>query len=257
MTAKIPAHSDSQGTTIQVPKIPSLPKFEIYHSDCLEILRTLPDNVADAIIMDPPYPNRTPLGGKTARAKALQAANTFGDLNINGLEWLLRAIALESKRLVKPTGSMLVFCDSSMHIQIVPAIQSCGPRYEDVIVWDKDQFGRGSGFRKQHELIAHFTFDKPMYHDHSIPNVIQCKRVSKRLHPNQKPLQLLKYLIQVVCPEGGTVLDPFMGTGSTGQVCLWTQRNFIGVELNRQYFELADKLLGALQARLCAQLGSR
>jgi methylase of polypeptide subunit release factors len=88
--------------------------IDIRHGDCL------PDRVADAIIMDPPYPNRTPSRGQSEKAEALQAANTHGDLNMTGLLWLVREIALESKRLIQPTGSLLVFCDAQMFFQLVP-----------------------------------------------------------------------------------------------------------------------------------------
>ena len=245
------------GTTPPVQKTRSLPQFDIFEGDCLEVLPTLPDGAADALIMDPPYSNQRPSRGHSDEVVELRAANRHGDLTIDGLLWLMRKIAVEGQRVVKPTGSLLVFCDAKIFFRIVPAIESAGLRYRGVIVWDKKHFGTGVGFRSQHELIANFSFTKPTYFDHSIGSVITCKRASPRLHLNQKPVGLLKKLIRVVCPEGGVVLDPFMGMGSAGMACLWSGRSFIGVELNREHFELADKLLRGLQAQLQAQLGSR
>jgi site-specific DNA-methyltransferase (adenine-specific) len=108
----------------------------------------------------------------------------------------------------------------------------------------------GSAFRKQHELIAHFTYDRPQYHDHSTGNVIRFKRVSMREHSNQKPAELLEQLIRVVCPMDGMVLDPFMGIGSTGVACLTTGRKFIGIELNKSHFDLADRRLRSAERQL-------
>jgi site-specific DNA-methyltransferase (adenine-specific) len=129
-------------------------------------------------------------------------------------------------------------------------IESGGPRYQDVIVWDKQHFGMGTAFRKQHELIAHFSYDTPQYHDHTTGNVIPCKRVSIREHLNQKPVELLERLIRVVCPVGGTVLDPLMGVGSTGVACLTAGRNFIGIELNKHHFDIADRRLRSMEHQL-------
>lgn len=61
------------------------------------------------------------------------------------------------------------------------------------------------------------------------------------LHPTQEPVPLLKYLIKTYTNEGATVLDPFMGSGSTGVACMNTGRNFIGFELDDGYFDIAKK----------------
>ena len=65
----------------------------------------------------------------------------------------------------------------------------------------------------------------------------------KRIHPTQKPVALLEYLIKTYTNEGETVLDNCMGSGSTGVACINTNRNFIGYELDEKYFEIARKRL--------------
>ena len=65
----------------------------------------------------------------------------------------------------------------------------------------------------------------------------------KNLHPTQKPVALLEYLIKTYTNEGETVLDNCMGSGSTGVACINTNRNFIGYELDEKYFEIAEKRL--------------
>ena len=82
---------------------------------------------------------------------------------------------------------------------------------------------------------------------HSYPKTIQTfpkdKRTSKQLHPTQKPVALMEYLIKTYTNEGETVLDFTMGSGSTGVACVNTGRNFIGIELDKEYFEIAQKRL--------------
>ncbi len=63
----------------------------------------------------------------------------------------------------------------------------------------------------------------------------------KSLHPTQKPVELLEYLIKTYTNEGETVLDNTMGSGSTGVACVNTNRNFIGIELDDEYFEIAKE----------------
>jgi site-specific DNA-methyltransferase (adenine-specific) len=62
-------------------------------------------------------------------------------------------------------------------------------------------------------------------------------------HPTVKPVDLMRYLVTLVCREGGTVLDPFMGSGTTGIACIRTGRKFIGIERDARYFEIARQRL--------------
>lgn len=73
---------------------------------------------------------------------------------------------------------------------------------------------------------------------------------ARGLHPTQKPVALLEYLIRTYTNEGETVLDFTMGSGSTGVACVNTNRNFIGMELDQQYFEIAKKRIVEAQAQL-------
>jgi site-specific DNA-methyltransferase (adenine-specific) len=206
--------------------------FEIYCDDCVKILPNLPDRCADAIITDPPYATLSSRG-RSGKARALAAADPYGAIPRHGLDWIMREVARQSVRLVKPTGSLLCFCDDKMLLHLVPVIESCGPRFTDVVVWDKGHIGVGRGFRKQYELLAHFTYGSPRYHDKSTPNVIRSKRATQRRHQNQKPFNLLTRLIEVVCPRPGVVLDPFMGSGTVGLASLNVGRDFIGAEVDR------------------------
>ena len=74
-------------------------------------------------------------------------------------------------------------------------------------------------------------------------NIIESKRPYKPLHPTQKPVALLEYLIKTYTNEGDTVLDSCMGSGSTGVACINTGRKFIGIELDGDYFEISKKRL--------------
>ena len=73
------------------------------------------------------------------------------------------------------------------------------------------------------------------------------KRAVKNTHPTVKPLSLMEYLCKLsATPTGGTVLDPFMGSGTTGMACKKTNREFIGIELDEHYFEIAEKRIASV-----------
>jgi DNA modification methylase len=222
----------------------------IYHSEALDTLRQLPDASIDAIITDPPYcsgavgeAQRTAAPGQGLRSENLHRFGWFQGDNMGtaGLVWLLRSMAFEAMRVVKPTGSLLVFCDWRMVSSIQPAIESAGLRFQDLIVWDKGSMGLGAGFRKQHELILHFTMGEPAYHDKGTANVLACPRVPKarRKHQAEKPVPLIRRLLRVVCPPGGVILDPFMGSGPVGEAAIGEGRTFIGIERNSEHCNAA------------------
>ena len=73
-------------------------------------------------------------------------------------------------------------------------------------------------------------------------------------HPTQKPVALMEYLIRIYTKEGDTILDPFMGSGTTGVACARLNRNFIGIEINPQYFEIAQRRIAEAQAQMTLNL---
>jgi len=213
-------------------------------------MATLADGSVDALIMDPPYCSgsvsetaRTAAGGQGLRSGTIARFGWFvGDnMGTAGLVWLLRAVAFEGLRAVKPSGSMLVFCDWRMLANLAPAIESTGWRYQGLIVWDKGTMGLGNGFRCQHELIMHFTAGAPEYHDKGTPNVIVCPRVGadERVHQTEKPIDLLARLVRVVAPRDGVVVDPFCGSGTTLAAALMEGRRAIGNDRAAAHVEAA------------------
>lgn len=230
---------------------------QLIQGDCVDALRSL-NTPVDAIIMDPPYcsgsvseASRTTAKGQGLRSETIQRLGWFvGDnMGTAGLMFLLRTVAAESTRLLKPTGSLLCFCDWRMVPNIAPAIESVGLRFQNLVVWDKGHMGLGAGFRTQHEIILHYTAGRPEYHDKGTPNVLGAKRVGyrEREHQTQKPTALIEALVKVVAPPDGAVLDPFMGSGTTGVASVRTGRSFIGIEKDPNYFAIAKRRITAIE----------
>ncbi len=233
-------------------------KTEIIQGDCLAVIKSLPAGCVDCVVSDPPYcsggfseAGKQRATGQGLRSETRKRVDWFdGDkMTSAGLSHLLRSVAFESIRLLKGPGSMLFFTDWRMVPLMAPAIESAGLKYQNMIVWRKPSVGLGHGFRPQHEIILHFAAGAAKYHDKSTGNVIGEKRINPqtRQHPTQKPVELLQTLLRVVCPEGGTVFDPFGGAGSTAVAAEGIGRSALIVERSPEHCATARARLGNVQ----------
>jgi site-specific DNA-methyltransferase (adenine-specific) len=233
---------------------------EIILGDCLEVMRSMPDESVDAVITDPPYcsggfseTGRRQAKGQGLRSETIRDVGWFVNDNMGtaGLVWLLRSVAVGAARLLRDGGSLCLFTDWRMIVNVAPALESSGLRLQNVVVWDKGNAGLGRGFRAQHEMVLHFTKGTGVFHDASTGNVLRIPRVNHatREHQTQKPVELMQRLIRVVAQPNGTVLDPFAGSGTTGVAALLEGRRFIGIEREAAYVEIARRRIAEAQAQ--------
>lgn len=237
-------------------RVEHIGRATLYLGDALEVMDGL--SKVDAVITDPPYcsgsvseASRTAAKGQGLRSENIAKLGWFvGDnMGTAGLASLLRSMAFRALKILNPAGSILVFCDWRMVPTLAPTIESAGLRYQNMVVWDKGVMGLGMGFRAQHEIILHYTAGAPKYHDLGTANVIKSSRVGAgdREHQTQKPLDLMQRLVRVVSAPDNLILDPFMGSGSTGCAAIAEGRNFIGIERDPGYFETACKRIDDAQ----------
>lgn len=203
----------------------------LYEGDCLEILPEI--MTVDAIVTDPPY------AIPTNAAQGRSQTRTIGDLSL--VESVFRQQFRQYRRLTAMGGRCFVFCDGTSYPVIFRAAYS--EFTSALLVWDKGRIGMGREFRKSHELIMHcWTESTPIYSD-SIghADVLKFEPVGQeREHPAQKPLALLQHLLKFC---GEKVLDPFMGSGSTGCAAVSMGKRFTGIEIQPEYFDLACERL--------------
>lgn len=204
----------------------------IYHGDCRDVLPQLP-RVA-AIVTDPPY------AIPTVVAQGREVTRNLGDLSIveAGLGLFLSAAVSR----LREDGRVFVFCDGTFYPVLFRLLY--GSFSTALLVWDKGQIGMGREFRKSHELIVHgWRSETPVFSDGvGRADVIRCPPVKheQRHHPAEKPEALLRSLLVVA---GDTVLDPFMGCGSTLRAAKDMGKRAIGIEIEERYCEIAAKRL--------------
>jgi len=221
----------------------------IYHGDCLDILSAMNAQV-DAVVMDPPFASGTRHEMGKASSGAMLRAGRFADrpiecdqMTTQGFIWLMRAVGQGVRDLLPDGGSILAFIDWRQWPNLVGAFETCNYRIQGMVVWDKGSIGMGNGFRRQHELVCHASKGVPNVYNKSVGDVLRHGREEPKDHPSPKPVPLMERLISVVSDEGMTILDPFMGSGSTLRAAKDCGRKAIGIEFEERYCEIAAKRL--------------
>lgn len=224
----------------------------LYNRDCLELLPLLPQGCAHCVVTDPPYSSGTRREGSKGLRKSMNRTTGDNDwfgsdcMTTGGFVWTMRAVASQCKRILCPGGHMLSFIDWRMCPHLASAIESTDMRQIGVVVWDKVGFGMGNYFRNQHEFIVHFSHGRArQVFRRDMPNVLRHSRFLDNEHDTQKPIGLMEDLITVVSDIGEFVVDPFMGSGTTGVACVKLGRRFIGCEIDEGYFKVAVKRIAA------------
>ena len=222
----------------------------LYLGDCLEILPTL-GNV-DAVITDPPYSSG---GRQQAVTRSLFSKAKKVSEETRTDEWFLgdnmgsdtyvrwqRQIARVCLDICTFGSPAYVFTDWRQYTNIVTAWETSLWTLRSVVVWDKNRNGAmGSWWRNNHEWICALVKGKPRPLPHgSFFNTWKGSKPQGGEHPTEKPVELIKYLVETVS-EKGIILDPFAGSGTTGVACVQTGRRFIGIEINKKYFDIACK----------------
>jgi len=215
---------------------------ELLLGDCLEVMRTMPDKSVDAVITDPPYA----VGLSSNSAKGTQGESFM-------LEPYFREWIISAKRILKPEGLVYVFCDWRTYPIMFKAFCNI-MQIANCIVWDYGWIKAGLDYRYRHEFIIYLrNADTPRIKDRSAADVWNIKPINftvEKLHQAEKPVAVINKMIENSTNEGDTILDPFMGSGTTGVACVQTGRNFIGIEIDPTYFAIAEKRIKEAQAQM-------
>ena len=237
--------------------------MKLYHGDCLDIMPDIPDKSIDLILTDPPY------GTTACKWDSIIPLDQMWE---------------QLKRIIKPNGAVVLFGAEpfSSYLRMSNIKQ-----YKHDWIWDK-VIGTGFQVAKyrpmiRNEIISVFCKgrvnyypiktkrDKPIkgyavnnsasnplkYADkkvriytHKNPtNILEFKKVKGTIHPTQKPVPLMEYLIKTYTNEYETVLDFTMGSGTTGVACKNLKRDFIGIEKEKEYFDIAAERINNTRKR--------
>lgn len=227
---------------------------ELLCGDCFELMRGIPSESVDMILTDPPY------GITRCKWDKVQPFELMWE---------------QYKRIIKPNGCIAIFAGEPFSSALV---QSNLKMYRYELIWQKnmasDFLNANHKPLKIHDKIQIFYRTSPTYHPQKttgepykrrgaatrtkcygkvysyeakgescdrFPTTVIRFPIERGLHPTQKPVSLLAWLIRTYTDAGDTVLDSFMGSGSTGVACLQEGRRFIGIEKEQKYFDVAKE----------------
>lgn len=236
--------------------------YTLYNGDCFEYLRGLPDASVDLVLTDPPY-------GVTACAwdekpdlsrffqEVWRVLQPKGACVVFGSEPFSSEVRLANRQFYRYDW----IWDKKRGSNFQNARHQPMKSHENILVFSQRQstynpiywFGKpykmGGGERRrkieglsEKGTVASYRSETESKDGRRFPlSIIRFSRDASRIHPTQKPVALLEYLIKTYSHHGETVLDPFMGSGSTGVACRRTGRKFIGCELDDEFFKIAEK----------------
>lgn len=234
--------------------------IQLYKGDCLELMKNIPDGSVDLVLTDPPYGTTAckwdsvipfvPMWEQLNRIiKSNGAICLFGSepfssalrmSNIKNFkyDWIwnkkLAGNGILAKRQPLKIHEIVSVFNSGIYIP-----QMTKGRYRKKMGLKESEITGGNSFAKQTE--------NDLYYPKTILEYGIGNMRKGRFHPTQKPVDLLEYLIKTYTNDGETVLDFTMGSGSTGVACINTNRNFIGIELDKGYFDIAEKRINEAQ----------
>lgn len=235
----------------------------LYAGDCLAVLNQLDTGSVDAVVCDPPYSSggmvRGDRAAATTSAKYVQSGSSSKELaEFSGDNRDQRAYAYwsalwmgEALRLTRPGGVILAFTDWRQLPATTDAVQAGGWVWRGIVPWAKPTARPQSGrFAAQCEYVV-WGSAGPMENDYSLTShrgFFQAAPPREREHITQKPVDVMRQLVKIA-PEGGVVLDPFMGSGTTGVAAMLERRRFIGVEMVEQYQRVALRRIQEAQGQ--------
>jgi len=250
----------------------NLPLNQILPGNCIEILNTLPENSVDVIFADPPYNLQLRNDLYRPDMSKVDAVNDGWDHfeNFKSYDEFTAQWLSASRRVLKETGTIWVIGSYHNIFRVGALMQDLGFWILNDILWIKNNpmpNFRGVRFTNAHETMiwaqkkqgAQYTFnhksmkalndDLQMRSDWTIPLVTGKNRIKSngsKAHSTQKPEGLLYRVIMSSSNVGDVILDPFFGTGTTGAVAKKLGRNWIGIERDEKYIQVAQERIDAV-----------
>ncbi len=215
----------------------------IIHGDCLHTLKCMPEASVDAIVTDPPYGINF---HSTFRKDTSRHFPKIANDNAPYIWWLH-----DAARVLKKGGALLCFTRYDTEEAFRYAMRIAGFSPKTQVIWDKGVHSVGDclgDFGLRHENVIFAVKGRFRFPNGRPVSVIPIPRLaSVRLtHPNEKPVELLKHLIQAVTKPGDVVLDPFVGSGTTAVAAKALGRRYIGIELDPGYVRKARARIASI-----------
>lgn len=214
---------------------------KLFNDDCLVVLKDIPESSIDLIVTDPPYKttSRGSSGGTgwILKEELNKKGRVFKHNDIEFSEWLP-----ELYRVLKESGHAYIMTNNKNLKDMLIEIENAGFNIFKTLIWAKNSPITNMYYMDSHEYIVFCRKGKAKrINNCGTKSVLNIDNPRNKVHPTEKPIELMEIFINNSSNEGEIVLDPFMGGGSTGIAAIRNGRKFIGVEIDEEYFKIAEK----------------
>ena len=214
--------------------------IQLYNGDCLDLMKNIPDGSVDLVLTDPPY------GMDFQSHFRKEMYSKIGNDKV--LDWL-ESYVDECFRILKDNTAVYFFC-SWHNVDIFKQAIEKKFKIKNILIWEKNNTSMGDlkgSYAPKYEMIIFAHKGRKLLNGFRYADVIKANRTGNKVHPTEKPVDLLELFIKNSSNENEVVFDGFMGSGSCGVACVNTNRNFIGIELDKGYFDIAEKRINEAQ----------
>lgn len=228
----------------------------LYHGDCLDVLKQIPSESIDLVVTDPPY-KLTPRGchgnsGGMLADKLSMKGDVFKNNSIEIEEWLPQLY-----RILKDRTHCYIMTNNRNLMHYLEVVQKSDFHFVRLLVWDKRNKIMGTKYMTQIEFIIMLSKGNNRNINDcgtsdllSIPIAKLKDSNGKNLHDTEKPVSLMQVLVNNSSNQGEVVFDPFAGIGSTLIAAKRSKRHFVGCEIEKKYFDIAQSRLRNEQLEL-------
>lgn len=218
--------------------------------DCLTLMPLLTANSVHVLWTDPPYGHANHDGDWNARLnehRGIEGKPIANDDN-EGMRRVVDGMLTAAVRLLDEDCCCCGGGPKPTFAWVADRMDRQGLSFFHSVIWDKRNPGLGWRYRRQHEMvmIAHREGGTLRWQDDAkaVRNIYSCMPPRERQHPNEKPVGMVADFLEWHSYPGDMILDPFMGSGTTGVAALSMGRKFIGIELDEQWFDVACERVG-------------
>lgn len=207
----------------------------IYNGDCLSVMKSFPDKSFDLVLTDPPYGMNYQSSWRTDKHEMI----AFDDPE--DTTWLIPFLK-ETYRVLKDDSHAYIFTNDYLFSKFQEWMPHCGFDVKRTLVWVKNNHTSGDlegDYANKTEWVIFAHKGRRLLRGGRDTNVLNFARVNTDNHPTEKPVDLCAYLIGKSTEEGQTILDPFMGSGTTLVAAKNLKRKAVGIELSKKYCDVA------------------
>ena len=213
----------------------------LYHGDCEEIIKTIPDNSVTLIHTDPPYVIHSDDNmGKMMEEKARKSYDKLIKADISD-GFNVEIMFPEFMRVCKAVNFQ-IWCSKKQFIEYLLLAYGKKWNWQDICLYRNNALPNVRGKYQDKDYCVHLWKGRTLtgtYHQKRTDYHYTIGGVKEWNHPALKPLEPILNMIPIGSDEGDIVLDPYMGSGTTGEACLRTNRKFIGIEKDSEFFNMA------------------